>query len=244
MNSIILCEGPSDAILLSYYLSKVFGWSYTRNSPRAGKGIIADSNQEANWYKRGEDFLLIYGVGGKDNYKNVMDKYVSQILMNYPPKDNFNNIVIITDKDDKTISDIELNHERILHPYAKTITNQKWQTNTYTDRFGYKQQINTLSIIIPTDKQGALETTLLEAISEDIYDKAIVEKCETFIQEVRVIADRYIKSDRLAIKAELSAVFSVLSPEKVLDSLKTILGNVPWEKSEVLRECFGVLGEI
>lgn len=28
MNNILLCEGATDAILLSYYLEAVFGWRY------------------------------------------------------------------------------------------------------------------------------------------------------------------------------------------------------------------------
>lgn len=34
--------------------------------------------------KKNDDNLLIFGVGGKDNFKNVIDKYVSQVLKNYP----------------------------------------------------------------------------------------------------------------------------------------------------------------
>ena len=33
MNSLILCEGSTDAIFLSYYLNKVYGWEYCRNAP-------------------------------------------------------------------------------------------------------------------------------------------------------------------------------------------------------------------
>lgn len=33
MNKLILCEGKTDAILLSYYLEKVAGWKYTTKSP-------------------------------------------------------------------------------------------------------------------------------------------------------------------------------------------------------------------
>ena len=33
MNKVILCEGETDAILLSYYLGKVAGWKYNRKGP-------------------------------------------------------------------------------------------------------------------------------------------------------------------------------------------------------------------
>ena len=222
MNSIILCEGRTDAILLSYYLGKVYGWCYSKKPPKAYTRIEADSNQEVNWYKKNDDYLLIYGVGGKDNFQNVIQKYVSQILQNYS----------------------EELHRKWLFPYAAKVVNLKWQESMFQDNFGNEQKIRTLSIIIPTDKQGALETTLLDAISEDNYDKMIVDKCDGFIQDIRTIADRYIKTDRLALKAHLSSVFAVISPEKVFSQLDVIIKEVPWEKSETLRNCFEILKEL
>lgn len=74
MNKVILCEGETDAILLSYYLGKVAGWKYSRKGPE-NLNIQADtSNQSVNWYKNNENFLLICAVGGKDNFKNFFDK--------------------------------------------------------------------------------------------------------------------------------------------------------------------------
>ena len=244
MNSIILCEGRTDAILLSYYLGRVYGWCYSKKPPKAYTRIEADSNQEVNWYKKNDDYLLIYGVGGKDNFQNVIRKYVSQILQNYSEKDRFANIVIIADKDDRRISEIEELHRKWLFPYAAKVVNLKWQESMFQDNFGNEQKIRTLSIIIPTDKQGALETTLLDAISEDNYDKMIVDKCDGFIQDIRTIADRYIKTDRLALKAHLSSVFAVISPDKVFSQLDVIIKEVPWEKSETLRNCFEILKEL
>jgi len=34
MNKMILCEGKTDAILLSYYLKKTCGWTH-RNAPKS-----------------------------------------------------------------------------------------------------------------------------------------------------------------------------------------------------------------
>ena len=33
MNKIILCEGETDAILLSYYLGKLAGWKFCKKAP-------------------------------------------------------------------------------------------------------------------------------------------------------------------------------------------------------------------
>ena len=34
MNKLILCEGMTDAVLLSYYLDKVAGWKFCRKAPK------------------------------------------------------------------------------------------------------------------------------------------------------------------------------------------------------------------
>jgi hypothetical protein len=219
MNSVILCEGPTDAILLSYYLGKMYGWSYSKKAPKSYTKIETESNQEINWYKRGKDNLLIYGVGGKDNFVNVIKKYISQILQNYPEEDSFSKIIILADKDDKDISEIESLHQQWLFPYAHEVKNAQWIENSFVDNFGNQQTLYTLSIIIPTEKQGALETTLLDAISEDEYDKVIVDQSKVFVNDIRPNAEKYITTDRLALKAHLATVFAVMSPEKVFSRL-------------------------
>ena len=69
MNKIILCEGETDAILLSYYLDKVAGWKFCKKGP-ADIAIKTDTfEQSANWYQKDEDRLLICAVGGKDTMR-------------------------------------------------------------------------------------------------------------------------------------------------------------------------------
>lgn len=66
MKSLILCEGKSDAILLSYYLGRTCGWSSVE--PPKGFSIEAEEQkgESAYWYTKEERYLLICGVGGKD----------------------------------------------------------------------------------------------------------------------------------------------------------------------------------
>lgn len=66
MNKLILCEGETDAILLSYYLEKVAGWKYSKKRPI--DIVKKQENESVNWYKKDKDYLLICAVGGKDNF--------------------------------------------------------------------------------------------------------------------------------------------------------------------------------
>ncbi len=85
MNKIILCEGETDAILLSYYLGKVAGWKYCKRGP-AEIAIKTDFFEESvNWYERGDDWLLICAAGGKDKVGTFFKRKVlnSNILRKF-----------------------------------------------------------------------------------------------------------------------------------------------------------------
>lgn len=80
MNKLILCEGKTDAILLSYYLGRVANWKFAKKGPSGLKIQSPSNNESINWYKKDEDYLLICGVGGKDNFGNF---FAQRINLNY-----------------------------------------------------------------------------------------------------------------------------------------------------------------
>jgi len=244
MNSIILCEGRTDAILLSYYLIRIYGWEYAKKGPKKHLDINTSENQEINWYKKDNNYLMIFGVGGKDNFKNVINKYLSVVLRNYLQDDSFQKIVILVDMDESSVSEIQKKHIEWLKPFVKKVKDREWIIGEFIDAFGNMQKVEVLSIIIPVGKQGALETTLLESISEDEYDRVIVDNCRKFIAEIRLYAEKYVSTNRLELKAHLSCVFAVISPEKIFTTLDNVIKEVHWDESEVLKECFSVLRTI
>lgn len=77
MNSLMLCEGKTDAILLSYYMKNVFGWEPLRKAPSfLNIQVERNRNQNVAWYKHGEDLLLIAAVGGN----TTLDIFLSREL--------------------------------------------------------------------------------------------------------------------------------------------------------------------
>jgi len=241
MNNLILCEGKTDAILLGYYLMRACGWESTRsvgkNKP-SFKGLMR--NQYTHWYKKGDDFLLIFAVGGKDNFGNILNEYIVPIL-NYPIEDSFQKIALISDKDNENTDDALKIHEKLFNDINISAISEQWTSARFHTSFGEERELLTLSVIIPADKQGALETVLIDALCEDMYNKVIVEKCIAFVDTIKLDADKYISTDRLVLKAYLSVIFAVMSPEKIFDFIGELLCEVPWEKSQTLRKCFGEL---
>jgi hypothetical protein len=94
------------------------------------------------------------------------------------------------------------------------------------------------------EHQGALETVLLDAISEDPYDANIVNLVTQFVKTMRAEAGKYITSDRKELKARLGVTWAVQYPEKVFKLINEQIQSVPWEESEVLKRCFEELIKI
>ena len=99
-------------------------------------------------------------------------------------------------------------------------------------------------MIIPKEHSGDVENVMLSAISEDPYDKNIVDKTEAFVRRMRTDADKYISTDRLQLKAQLGVTWAVQFPEKVFSTIDEQINCVCWEKYDTLKECFGILNDI
>ena len=241
MNKIILCEGETDAILLSYYLGKVSGWSFCKKPP-ANIAIKPDAfEQSINWYQKGSDRLLICGVGGKDKMSSF---FKSKLLRPIVDAGAFSRIALILDRDDKEVESIESHASFLFRPVITSMKLGQWLQNTYTDAFGTVQTVDALLVVIPAEHQGALETIMLESIAEDPYDSDIVEKCGIFVKGMRKTASKYISSRRLELKAHLGVTWAVQYPEKVFRLMNEQIQSVAWEKSEVLHKCFEQLETI
>lgn len=241
MNSLILCEGATDAILLSYYLKKVSGWTYTAKAPDGLNIRSTRGNESVNWYKRGNDYLLICGVGGKDNFTGFFHQSLENPIIHAGA---FEKIAVITDRDKRETAEIEQSVVSAFGGLFPDVQDRRWVLNKSSDAFDMEKDREILLLIIPEAHEGALETVMLDAISEDEYDKSIVDLCRSFVANMRSEASRYISSDRLQLKAELGVTWAIQYPEKVFSLIDEVIQEVPWETYETLRECFKPLEEI
>ena len=244
MNKLILCEGETDAILLSYYLGRTCGWRYVKNSP-AGVKIQADKTcgESVNWYQRDGDYLLICAVGSKDRFHTFFDKKIAPPLKSSSAA-VFSKIALVLDHDEDTEAEIVQRIREELALVARNALHNVWTMHEYQNGYGETQQLEFLLLIIPKNQEGALETLLLDAISEDAYDQNIVEKSKTFVDKIAPEASRYIGKRRLILKAYLRVTWAVQSPQKVFQFIDDQLRSVPWEKSKVIHQTFERILEI
>ncbi len=245
MTRIILCEGETDLILISYYLEKTKGWVFT-NKPKGLKLNFTEQDNKAacNYKNDNNDELLICAVGGKNNFGNFLNDYLRKPIIRTNAGETKYKIALVTDRDDVSVQEIEQSVSEQLSPLVSNIENNVWKLNDAEAELGTKVTIEFLLIVIPKENTGALETVLMDALSKNEYDANIVEKCNQFITDIKPDAQRYIHESRLQLKAQLGVAFSIFNPEKTFSLFKERLVSVKWEKSPVLAKCFEKLVEI
>ena len=244
MNKLILCEGETDAILLSYYLQRTCGWNYSKRFP-AGMDIKAEKihGESANWYRKDDNYLLICAVGSKNRFQCFFKEKIAPPLQSSDTA-AFSKIALLIDHDDDSEEEIVQRVRKELSLIARNAEHNAWTAHEYKNGYDETQQLDFLLLIIPRDREGALESLLLDAISENPYDKNIVEKSRVFVDGIAPEASRYIGKHRLILKAHLGVTWAIQSPQKVFQFIDEQLRSTPWEKSEILWETFKKIREI
>jgi len=241
VNRLILCEGKTDAILLSYYLESTCGWTH-QDAP---KNLAIKANERKGesvyWYHKNDENLLICGVGGKNNFGSF---FREKILPAMVDSDAFLRIAVVIDRDDQEEQSILDSFRLEFRPIITNVESDIWVSNYYENSYKQESLADFLLVVIPADKEGALETLLLDAISENEYDEAIVKRSVAYVNEIQPLADVYIHKNRLKLKACLGVTWAIQSPEKVFSFIDTQIRSVKWEDSQVLSECFQQLKNI
>ncbi len=244
MRKIILCEGETDATLIGLYIEKITEWKYKNlknpiiNIPKkfpSGNESVTHYFQEDNQ----KDVLLICSVGGKDKFKYFFEKYLYPMIKTANKVEREYRIALVTDADNRDINDIETDILNQLSLCVKSLSNNVWKPNSFQGDFEDIISIDFLLSVIPQDKTGALETVLLDALSENTEGKVVVDSSIDFINQLPYIS--YIPTDRLKLKAKLGVVLSVIYPDKVFSQFDQQLQMVDWSESDTLSACFAEL---
>lgn len=124
------------------------------------------------------------------------------------------------------------------------IKNDVWTECKYFNGHGKKKVVRLLLLVIPFEQTGAMETFLLDAISEsDEYDAVIIEKCNDFVDVVDT-EKRYLTKRRYITKAKFDVYFSVRTSAEQFVERQNILKNIPWEKYSLIQNSFNKLGDL
>lgn len=245
MNSLILCEGKTDCVLLQYYLEKVYSWKY-----RDRNGIRIERNSWSNCFTKNEHTLNIAETKG---CSRLVEGLINAIIRNEnaaPGNTNefFNKIVIFTDNDEadtavNMINDIQNRIQNTSALFANPIQKGIWNRGTLNAVDGLRE-FELFLMYIPFDENGALETYLLNCIRKsDTYDEEIIDKGNAFVETVDPEV-RYLKQRRLITKAKFDVYFSIRTAADQYAERQNILRSVEWEKYDTIRTDFRVFADL
>lgn len=236
MNSIILCEGRTDAVLVGKYLEANKQWKYSRKDKQGLTLNKEDNNQIIDKYQRNEDWLYIWGVGGITRFKSPLQKIFT--INQLDSTLGFNNIVVIVDNDDEE-NDMIQEISALLR--ISGLKGDEWNDIPYADRFGQRGIVKLMIMIIPFEKKGALETVLINGIAEN-DDESIVDQCCNFVDNIKTT--KCLRKRREVLKAKLSTIISIFYPDRAVDSLVEIIEGIYWSKSTSVNQVFIKLLEL
>lgn len=243
MNSIMLCEGSSDFVLLQYYMRTVYGWTDKRT-----QNIRLDSIKRSRTLKKDENLLTIGGCGGCSKIIPSFEKILQRNSIS-AVGEAFDKIVIITDRDEvgteeEFIEKINTSVQKYQLMMKDDIKNNTWLSCEYQNGHGKKQIMELLLLVIPFEDTGAMETFLLNAIANDsAYDAEIIRKGNQFVEEVDK-ERRYLTKRRYITKSKFDVYFSIRTAAEQFVERQNILKRVPWEQYSQIQEEFQKLKDL
>lgn len=254
MKKIILCEGNDDAYFLGYYLHKTSSepkWVYNKTAKISENykfPVIKSNSEKVEIYIRGLDKLAIWAVGGKDSFERAIEEIIKlNNHFNHLPEEVYDEIVIVTDRDNNDIADVIAKIESLFSFYGPVkLKNNERNVCGYSVN-DKSCEIKITPIIIPFESQGSLETVLMNAINEmDEESELVVHNAKKYINELLGCGKlkKYLQHERLKHKAMFSAVISVINPEKSTSVMNELLLLHDWENKDEIKKHFKLLEEV
>ncbi len=247
MRSVILCEGFDDAYILGYFLHKTSGWNREPKSKFASLynlPVVDRRRERYEIYERENDRIAIWAVGGKDSFHSPYEHI--QKINTANPSEGIDKVFIICDRDDCAEAELLTNIKEELTQAGIGITSLSINTST-----SYQYQIEDqnyileiIPIIIPFDKEGAIETILMDAIREDSEESAyVVEEAIKYIDNILESGkiNTFLQNERLKLKAKYSSVISVTNPDRSTATFDTLLTTHAWHEKESIQKHFGLI---
>lgn len=243
MNCVLLCEGETDQIILSEYFCNQFGFKYCRDN----KLRKSFAERAANYQNEKHSLDIIFAQGHE--FARDLDTILQINRMNTDVV--YDRIIIMTDRDTRQEATTVWQH--VIEKISK-FTNSKiliqenqWLLFKQSVGFGEEIQISLLLIAIPIEKEGALETFLLDAFRREKGNSYLVDQAQQLVDTVVAEKDsldenefnhKYLKERRMQIKAPLAVFMALAWPDRSFVDLKDMMKRVPWNDYAEVQMAF------
>lgn len=174
MIEIMLVEGISDVLLISYYLQNIYGWKYEHNNTLNINPL--NKYEHIETLSKNGNQLILCGVGGNGKFAHFVDQHrINNMII----EKDISSLMIVTDRDNASDLKIEAAISKSLKNL--TIKANKWINNPIFDSFGQTKTINTYLLIIPENKKGALERVIIDSLKDIPKETNLICKVTQFI---------------------------------------------------------------
>lgn len=145
-------------------------------------------------------------------------------------------LMIVTDRDADTDGKIARRIKKALD--VLTIRVGQWISNDITDSFGQSKSINTYLLVVPADKNGALERVIINALKDIPEEEDLIKEVTTFIDSLKAEIVPELSQTNKSDKATVGTFFSIKNPQNAMCSFVTSISKIDWSSSESLRQLF------
>lgn len=232
---VILCEGKTDSVIINHIMTSI-GFIFIKNFQELGLNFKFKElkRQNIDYFKKEEDILAIWNTAGYSNIKSSVEQ-ITRLIEN---GERIDRLSIITDRDKSEISEIE---NKIASYFVGNfiLKNNEWKDYQIKDSFGRTIELKVLLQIVPTEKWGALETLLINALSEKgDEEKKLVERVEEFIEKLKIEKSTFLEKERNVIKSKLGCTVNIMDPERTFKDIIPVLNSIDWSKNNTVQEYF------
>lgn len=239
ITELMLVEGVSDVLLISYYLQNVYGWNHEKKN-QLGMVAFDDYERIENLTKNGNQ-LILCGIGGNGKFQHFVDQH--RITSMIAERD-ISSLIVVTDRDNSSTKKIEIRISKVIE--GVLLKSGEWKSNVIMDSFGQKKMIDTYLLIIPEDKSGALEKVIIDALKDIPEEAELMEEVMQFIDSLKEGVVPELNNENKADKAAVGTFFSARSPQNAMRSFGVFISQIDWGKSDSLNKLFipfGCLGK-
>ena len=209
MKSIIICEGPTDFVLLQYFMRKVNNWDEGQESKNKPKGFEKSRSRD---FQKGENSLRIICADGCSRMPLLLSKILENNFLASSSDEVYSKIVYLTDNDEEqTKEEVFLNLKKIWNTQTDFVNNS-WTSMEIDNERLDDLSVDFLPLVIPFEETGAIETFLLQTLaSAKKYDASVIDRGNKFVDLI-ASENEYLKHRRDITKAKLDVFFSVKTP--------------------------------
>lgn len=231
MTEVMLVEGVTDILLISYYLQNVCGWKYEKSN---NLGIVPlDDYEHIESLSKEDNQLILCGVGGNGKFAYFVEKHrINSMII----ERDIDSLMVVTDRDEDSIGKITRRINGILE--GITIKAAAWIENNINDSFGQSKCMNTYLLVVPADKAGALENVIINALKDIPGETVLIQEVIKFIEFLKVEIVPELEQVNKADKATVGTFFSVRNPKNAMRSFGAFISKIDWSKSDSLNELF------